>query len=81
MPVYYSDDNDQEELDRLLSREPFKFEQIQQIVVRNCTTSYGDLFSGFIGVYADAMRLLGEHKRIVVTGDNGARVVEAKVTQ
>jgi hypothetical protein len=68
----------QGELEALL-REPYTepvLDAIQQIVEEQCDEGT-HLFSGFIGVFAEAMVLLGQHGRIVVYNDNGGRVVEA----
>ena len=70
----------QRELDRLLDLicDPPVLDQIEAIVREQCLAD-GRLFSGFIGVFADAMRLLGDHGIIRVTNDNGGRVVEGYV--
>lgn len=67
----------QDELSRLLAQPNPPLDAIEAIVLEQC--DYGDhLFSGFISVFAEAMDLLGHEDRIVVTSDNGGRVVEAR---
>jgi hypothetical protein len=75
----------QDELARLLDGPDTTeaLDQVEAIVREQCVYSTdkgnGKLFSGFIGVFASAMVLLGERGRIKVTSDNGGRVVEAHI--
>ena len=70
--------NRQDELDRLLrgSDTPENLDAIDSLVTAECRYENGRYFSGFIGVFAEAMIVLGERGRLKITNDNGGRVVE-----
>jgi hypothetical protein len=69
----------QDELGKILRQPttPAMLDAVESIVLEQCRTRTGDYFSGFIGVFAEAMVLLGENGRLKITNDNGGRVVEA----
>lgn len=49
---------------------------------RNSKPAYGDpipVFSGFIGVHAEAIALLAEYGLVTDVSDNGGRVVSGKI--
>jgi hypothetical protein len=70
----------QDELSTLLDNPGANIDRIESIVIEQCSNPYNrDLFSGFIGVFADAMIYLGSIGRLRIINDNGGRVVEAQL--
>lgn len=64
-------------LEKLLKDPDRNIDRIEDLIKEQCFYREGYFFSGFISIFADAMRFLGDKGRLHITNDNGARVVQA----
>lgn len=54
---------------------------VRDLVLQGCTTTYPEVFSGFIGIYADALILLNEYGLLREFRDDGRRCVDGRMLE